>query len=76
MGLLSGNVYFNFNEKRFGKVNLEDYKFSEGMFFEKEEIETLKFAIRYFHNYYICSNIYCERRDKLEKIMDKLDMKY
>ena len=46
------------------------------MFFEKEEIETLKFAIRYFHNYYICSNIYCERRDKLEKIMDKLDMKY
>ena len=74
--MLSGNVYFNFNEKRFGKVNLEDYKFSEGMFFEKEEIETLKFAIRYFHNYYICSNIYYERRDTLEKIMDKLDMKY
>ena len=74
--MLSGNVYFNINEKRFGKVNLEDYKFSEGMFFEKEEIETLKFAIRHFHNYYIYSNIYCERRDKLEKIMDKLDMKY
>ena len=73
---MSGNVYFNVNGKRFGKVNLEDYKFSEGMFFKKEEIETLKFAIRYFHNYYICSNIYCERRDKLEKIMDKLDMKY
>ena len=33
MGFMSGNVYFNFNEKRFGKVNLEDYKFSEGMFF-------------------------------------------
>ena len=49
---------------------------TEGMFFEKEEIETLKFAIRHFHNYYIYSNIYCERRDKLEKIMDKLDMKY
>ena len=47
---MSGNVYFN--GKRFGKVNLEDYKFSEGIFFEKEEIETLKFAIRYFHNYY------------------------
>ena len=53
---MSGNVYFNFNEKRFGKVNLEDYKFSEGIFFEKEEIETLKFAIRHFHNYYIYSN--------------------
>ena len=73
---MNGNVYFN--GKRVEKVNLEDYKFSEGMFFKKEEIETLKFAIRHFYNYYIyiCSNIYCERRDKLEKIMDKLDMKY
>lgn len=73
---MSGNVYFNGKRVEVEKVNLEDYKFSEGMFFRKEEIETLKFAIRHFHNYYICSNIYCERRDKLEKIMDKLDMKY
>ena len=31
---MNGNVYFNGKRfGKFGKVNLEDYKFSEGMFF-------------------------------------------
>ena len=47
---MSGNVYFNGKRVEVEKVNLEDYKFSEGMFFRKEEIETLKFEIIHFYN--------------------------